>query len=485
MAVVAGIAGVAGFASLASAVEINTDGLGQVLIYPYFTVNKGQNTLVSVVNTDSVNAKVVKVRFLEGYDSREVLDFNLFLSPNDVWTGAVSQTSDTGGGSVKTYDHSCTYPLFAAGVAQPFRTYTFDGTINVKDGGPTGVTRTREGYLEMIQMADVAPGTDLFATVLHHNGVPECDRDLIGNDIVGSTELSAPTGTLFGSGSIVNVNEGTFFGYNADAIDGFFTVPHVTASGDTRPSLQNYDNTIAYVFNNGALLTLDYAAYTDGADAVSAVYQSDTLYNEYLTAAGLGANTDWVVTFPTKRFYVDPAYVGTAGPAIAPFNQVFAGASNVEVVLQQYDQEEGTIVPQDCDPSNPAPGSSCDWSPSPPVNVRPSSLPYEVNVISMLDSDDENAGVASGVLGSALVFNVPPFADAGWIRLDMASGDATTTPHVLRAAANGTQLRGLPATGFEVFNVVNSNVKDGVLANYGGLFRHRASRSCASETACS
>ena len=39
-AVVAGIAGVAGFAGLANAVDLNPDGLGQVLIYPYYTINK-------------------------------------------------------------------------------------------------------------------------------------------------------------------------------------------------------------------------------------------------------------------------------------------------------------------------------------------------------------------------------------------------------------------------------------------------------------
>ena len=62
-AVVAGIAGVAGFAGLANAVDLNPDGLGQVLIYPYYTVNKSQDSLFSVVNTADVG-KAVKVRFL-------------------------------------------------------------------------------------------------------------------------------------------------------------------------------------------------------------------------------------------------------------------------------------------------------------------------------------------------------------------------------------------------------------------------------------
>ena len=75
-AVLAGLAGVAGLAGTAQAVNLNPDGLGQVLIYPYYTANSGNATILSVVNTTD-SAKAVKVRFLEGFNSREVLDFNL------------------------------------------------------------------------------------------------------------------------------------------------------------------------------------------------------------------------------------------------------------------------------------------------------------------------------------------------------------------------------------------------------------------------
>src|SRR5277367_6140328 len=94
-AVIAGIAGVAGISNMASAVYLNPDGLGSVLVYPYYTVNAGNNTLLTVVNTTS-EGKAVKVRFLEAYDSREVLDFNLYMSPFDVWTAEVVGVS--GGG---------------------------------------------------------------------------------------------------------------------------------------------------------------------------------------------------------------------------------------------------------------------------------------------------------------------------------------------------------------------------------------------------
>ena len=86
------LAGLGGVATTAEAVYRNPDGTGMVLIYPYYTVNavngSNFNTYISVTNTTS-QAKVTKVRFREGRTSAEVLDFNLYLSPNDVWVGAV------------------------------------------------------------------------------------------------------------------------------------------------------------------------------------------------------------------------------------------------------------------------------------------------------------------------------------------------------------------------------------------------------------
>ena len=106
--------GALGMAGTASAVHVNPDGLGQVLIYPYYTVNSQTainpfNSLLSVVNS-TASAKAVKVRFLEGKNSVEVLDFNLYLSPHDVWTVAVVPTT-AGGAGIVTHDKSCTTPV--------------------------------------------------------------------------------------------------------------------------------------------------------------------------------------------------------------------------------------------------------------------------------------------------------------------------------------------------------------------------------------
>ncbi len=475
-AVVAGIAGVAGFAGLANAVDLNPDGLGQVLIYPYYTVNKSQDTLFSVVNTDPVNGKAVKVRFLEGYNSREVLDFNLYLSPNDVWTARVSQTSDDGGGAVFTSDLSCTDPAIPAG-GVAFRTAAFDGSGPVPaDEGPQDITRTREGYMELISMGDIDPASALAGLTFHVDGVPPGCSSI--NDAVASAGIVAPTGGLFGDTDIVNVGEGTIFPYTADALDGFSEIPLYSPSSNLNPSLQDANNPSiavngvarAFVFEGGGnLLTADYA---NGIDAVSAVFMVDAIYNEYIVQDSLGANTDWIVTFPTKRFYVDKD-VYPANPT-APFVEPFhsPGESNIVVVPSMYDREENTTVVQG------------DFSP--PISTQPNSLPFEVNVISFLR--DTGVGDPSGVLGSFLRPNIVPFADSGWMKMDLASGDAGAhlLPGGITPTGAAVTLVGLPTTGHYAFNVINANAAPGLLANYGGLFRHRASRSCVgTDPACS
>jgi hypothetical protein len=482
-AVVAAIAGVAGFAGLANAVNVNPDGLGQVLIYPYYTVNPSgvvagaQDTLFSVVNTASVG-KAVKVRFLEGYNSREVLDFNLFLSPHDVWTARISQTADAsagGGAALTTTDRSCIDPVLT--YPYPFSASGYNGDLpgQPADGGPTDLTRTREGYLELISMGDIVPGSALdMATTHDHtgsnagpdNGTPSCGAP-VGNDAGTIADLVPPTGGLFGSGVVVNVPQGTFFGYNADAIDGFTEIALYTPPGDLTPTLQSANTPSvavtgvarAFVFmDGGALLTADYAR---GVDAVSAVYMADAIYNEYLVYAG--AATDWLITFPTKRFYVDQGLY--PGAPIPPFEVPFTapGTSNVLVGLITYDREEGHGSLERC-PSPPPP--NCFVS-----NPR---LPYEVNVLGFQ---------TSSLFGSVLYKSVLPYSPtAGWASMNLFN--APSVSHQLAggiAEPSGAPvvLNGLPVTGFMGYNVINANVTAGVLANYGGLFRHRAHRSCS------
>lgn len=493
-AVIAGLAGVAGIANMAGAVNLSTDGTGSVLIYPYYTVNSNNVTLLSVVNTTG-EGKAVKVRFLEAYNSREVLDFNLYMSPYDVWTAEIDPVG--AGAGVTTNDNSCTVPT-VKGTTVPFVNYAYAGGNS--DTGPSGLSRTKEGYVELIEMGTVNNATSVWKgggvlnAITHSNGVPASCATVLGGWGYGpgtkfwaapnqQLDIGAPDGGLFGSGTIVNVGAGTVEGYNADALEGFYaagsTATH-TAPGSINPNLSNGTSTTAYTFNtNGSgNVSLATTSFASAVDAVSAVFMTDNVYNEYVVDPAYGQSTEWVVTFPTKRFYVDfPSLIKktTLAPAFKPFDVIFgsgygigyAGTSCSPVSLTVYDREEGTPTTQ--------PG----FSPPPPGGAGP-ALCYEANVITFNQS-----GGASTVLGSGLVSNInlPTGFKAGWANLSF--DDGTTNQHVL-TATGGNAFRGLPATGFSVEQTINAGVTAGVLANYTALYNHKYNRLCANGgNACS
>lgn len=174
----AAMAGVGGtlVSTNAYAVNVAERDIGDALIFPYYTARDGWNSLFNITNA-SANTVALKVRFRESYNSRDVLDFNLVMSPYDVWTGRVVDTPE--GPRLYSKDSSCTSPLMMEGDAVngdyfPFVTNGYTG--NAADGGPTGIDRAREGHMEVLMMGAAEAGAEnetdggpLFPTVYYAN----------------------------------------------------------------------------------------------------------------------------------------------------------------------------------------------------------------------------------------------------------------------------------------------------------------------------
>ena len=105
----------------AGGLEFSEGGVGHQLLVPYYTVQDGNMTVIHLVNTDTNNGKAVKVRFRGASNSDDVLDFQVFLSPQDVWTAAVTAGSD-GTAQIVTADNTGTVPRWNPGVPQAFVT---------------------------------------------------------------------------------------------------------------------------------------------------------------------------------------------------------------------------------------------------------------------------------------------------------------------------------------------------------------------------
>ena len=151
--------------SASAQMYVDNGGLGEVLIFPFYSAENGNTTNVNLVNT-AAHGKAIKVRFIEGENSQEVLDFNLYMSPGDHFSMGVSATAD-GGGQVVTNDNTCTVPKFTAGSPVAFRSTLYQtdksaaGATTTYDN--TGIGRTAVGYIEVIEMGQLT-NTNYFST---------------------------------------------------------------------------------------------------------------------------------------------------------------------------------------------------------------------------------------------------------------------------------------------------------------------------------
>lgn len=448
------LAATIGAAASVQAVSLNHDGIGQVLLYPVYTVENGNDTYIHVTNTTD-QYKAVKVRFVEGMNSQEVLDFNLYLSPQDVWTGAVVATAD--GAKLVTSDKSCTAGVVPAeGLA--FRNFIYGQGANADAAEFRGLDRSRVGHLEIIEMGVVDPalvlsnGVSAQQAIEHVNGVPgNCGAVRAAFSGAGAwasnlnNGVGAPTGGLYGSLAVINVQEGTEVGSDATALDGFSPVAIHAKPGDLAPSL-----TQAEAFAAFPGFEVD---YTRGIDAVSATLMKSSISNDYAYGAGLNAETDFVITFPTKTHYVN------APTVVAPFTQTWnktTAKACEPIAVTFYDREERSQVLEEE-----------QISPRPPV-AEGIALCHETNILSI--------GANSEVLGGKYVqatFDLPAGFETGWINVNFTGTGRTLAGTLAVVGGGAVSQNGLPAIGFAVTSIQNGDV-GGLLSNYAVSNGHKA-----------
>jgi hypothetical protein len=482
-------------ASSAGAVMLNPQGTGQVLVFPYYTVNAGYSTLLSIVNT-TANAKALKLRFHEARNGRDVFDLDIYLSRYDTWAAQVfdSSSDGTGAAAIATSDNSCTVPALpvlttGAASATLFSTSAYTGAN--ADGGPGTPDRTREGHFDFIEMGEVTNESSLHTLDALDQHNRQCGQIVqawnTGNGywtINPTIDVAPPAGGLYGSESIVNVAEGTLYSFDAIAIDGFSSMAQHTGPLEKTPDLNTAtaggDAKVAVsVPVAGRIRELE---YDRAQDAVSALFMADQVYNEYVVDPALGAQSDWVVTAPTKRFYVDPNFLGPnylLGQLSAPFDKAFGtdpqvpgtSCSAFDYLLNDRNGYVGDF----------------DRFPFPSSGGPTPSLCFETNVLTV--------GATDSLLGSRLLMNTTccgtpttilyeanGAAAGNYILFFNEQFQGAPLNHALSASTSGAVLTGLPLVGFLAVNYINANVTPGVLANYSAAYRHRATSNCTNST---
>lgn len=458
----------------AFAVSLDPEGRGQVLIYPYYTARAAAgnpfNTFISVVN-HAAQAKVVRVRFREGRLGREVANFNLYLSPNDVWTGAVVPTEL--GARLVTRDASCTVPSMYPSPDLPpsdvgelvFSDASYSGAN--ADGGGEGPDRTREGYVEMIEMATVTGEAAAAVTHAASGAPPGC---FVVQSATFAPAVSVPTGGLSGTGTLINVANGMDFTFNAEALAGLTTEPFFRHYTDPYPDFDATEVTpVSHITWQGRQYRLTWAR---AVDAVSSVLMRWEVLNEFVRDAQTQSATDWVLTFPTRRFYVTPS------SATAPFSRA-NNASCEELAITSVNREELRVQQAlICLPFFGCGLHQRACHTSSVISMRDDPVAASSSVLGSRNVNEGQPAIASSqiVSGWASTLFVGEGPGAGLQSL------ATTTVRDMRTdrlTTGALVVRGLPMTGLMVRTFLNGTLTCGSIAcqgNYGGSFAHRYRR---------
>lgn len=431
----------------ASAVSLDPGGVGQVLLYPYYTAQRGDGvdgvfrTKISLTN-ESASAKALRVRFMEGENSRTVLEFNLFLGRAVSRSGTVIADAADGPAGIITDDTSCVDPVFsengtAMGAGAHYKLARFDSSAYQGDGGSSSPNRSREGHIEVIAMTDL---TGILANAVGTNvvGMPRNCPSVVGLQAAVPQQMLAPTTGIRGRADIVNAKKAIAVSYTADALVDFSRRQLFAAATQPWPRLTDanddgYPVTVtASVRANDRTLLASYPQER-AIDAVSAALMATGLRNDYQTRAG-AINSEWVISYPTKRYYTDPLY--TAQP-LAPFDDLFDGDSCSQGDPYWFDAAGRTNE------------LTCSgFSMIPPPHYASQAL-CKATTVAPIVAPQSVVFARSPILGSTNVANQHAIFAEGWLDLRLSSCWASAAQLPPSVAPNaGKIFVGHPVVGF-------------------------------------
>ncbi len=438
-AVATATAGYAGVVNAQASLAGNTQ-LGDLALVPYYTTLSGFATGVNIINT-SDRTQAIKFRFRRAPDSMDALDFNVVLSPYDMYTGYIAAAGD----DLRFYsnDNSCTAPDYTDSSGTPY----FEMPPIYRPDADTG-------YIEIISMGSPVDEDEPVAVSAKHDatGVPaNCDqvRDNFFADsdgtvkgVVSSVESwqyddtdtlvmntwEASPDSLKVSYFIKSDDTGVEFGNNAVHIAEFMDGASITnqEKGVFSGDLQGFDHPD---LNGGAPASSGVSgAATYGLyEPLRWTLGAEALINDWSAndAGPFTVDTDWVVTIPGQYVMLDlPEYLADLADNGTIDTCLLSDCDNRDIPMTAtftiYDREERGIVVEEGD---------LVVSPAPPPEISIDSLPNEVNVIQWGLSPVLNAPETyevSNTLGYIDDLEVPAGASFGWTHLAAVSASTKT-----------------------------------------------------------
>jgi len=418
----------------AQALELSRTGTGQAVLLPYYTVRDGLSTVYSVTNHSDTEVKAVRIAVAEGTNGRVAISTNIYLRPRESWSGALAAGETGLFPRFITRDTACVAAGSNDGFDVSLRDFAYVGSR--ADALGSGPARTEFGQIEFIELGVLTGDARNLVLAGDCSGL----RQRFQSPGIWSVDLNfdvtRPTGLISAEAQLIDVANGTAWDTPSYVFEDFSGAPrHGNGSIDfdavrlTRPTLQ--PNQSVFALGEGVV----YPA-TRGADAVSHLLMAAQLEGAMLLGDVIQGRTRWVVTFPTRRAYLDnlPGGELAAGtPAMAPFaGDGDATAPYCTATQWQAIARDGSL------------GSARDLD-----------LCRQVNEVTLALQDAGEAGFDTDGVGQGTM-RVSLRGDRHLLRYGYQSGPLTL---------EGT-LQGLPVVGVSLMEARNANAQPGVLATY-------------------
>jgi hypothetical protein len=323
-----------GFSGSASAIHESVEGVGQLLLAPYYTTLNGYSTSVAIYNTREDVAVKVKVVIRSMGHSVEGRDFICYLTPADVCRFEL--VNDGGQAYVTSTDDSVRNTSGGFASQSPLK-------IIVDDTNMLKVDRSdinEFGHMEFIGAYAVRLGTyntnDGQVVVKREMSkvdlakIFDYDRGLTTPVSVGGAVVSTdPTLTRI-SGDVKISSSADRMGYRIPALDGLGDVLPVIANADFDVNVRD-ETPIGRRFG---------VAGGDHSYAIEDSIATTRVTGVYDYVAGEGDKTAVIVTFPTKYLHRGVSVCGDVVTSPVGYTHPFDANGTVPFGLVSYDNEE-------------------------------------------------------------------------------------------------------------------------------------------------
>ncbi|MCP4712415.1 MAG: hypothetical protein GY869_27650 [Planctomycetes bacterium] len=353
------------------------NAVGDLLIYPhYIAYSGGWETKLTVTNTDDERSVVAKLVVRSGGYSEELLDFLIYLSPGDVWTGKIYYNT-TDGASMYSEDDSCqSGPSVWASATNPLDQPLADVCSNDPYGNEIGYVEivevfssTAPTYVCTLGTVDLGPSSDTVVEKL-------CIWEAYHNDFATAGVNDSPFNVLTGHYEI--------------------SLAEVFLAGDLATVLRDYDIIVQQTIQTETRLGV---GANNSLCEVEASLSKDPMNLPFINDGGVAIH--WI-SFPTKLSVVDSSCAYTTdcdSPSDTLATHVFTTEGSIDYTV--------VFSPKYWDLSENTPGSTTTVF-SPYTSPPDDNLPFEVN----------------------LNFTQSPFVSSnyeeGWFRYDFADTISTT-----------------------------------------------------------